>query len=60
MNKFDIVAFICIAVVIYMVVGSIIFISRQLKYNLKFTFIVFISVILGLGLICCYNYFKKF
>ena len=48
MNKFDIVAFICIAVVIYMVVGSIIFISRQLKYNLKFTLIVFISVILGL------------
>ncbi len=60
MKSFDIVAIICIIAVIYMIVGSVIFVLRQLKYNLKFTVIIFISVVLGFVLICCYNYFKNF
>lgn len=60
MKNFDIVAFIYTVVVIYMIVGCTIFILKQLKYNLKFTIIIFISVVIGLGLICLYNYFKNF
>ena len=60
MKNFDIVAFICIIIVVYMIVGCTVFILKQLKYNLKFTVIIFISVIIGLGLICLYNYFKNF
>ncbi len=60
MKSFDIVAIICIIAVIYMIVGSVIFVLRQLKYNLKFTVIIFISVVLGFVLICGYNYFKNF
>ena len=60
MKNFDIVAIICIIAVIYMIVGSVIFVLRQLKYNLKFTVIIFISVVLGFVLICGYNYFKNF
>lgn len=60
MKSFDIVAIICIIAVIYMIVGSVIFVLRQLKYNLKFTVIIFISIVLGFVLICGYNYFKNF
>ena len=60
MKNFDIVAFICVIIVVYMIVGCTIFILKQLKYNLKFTVIIFISVVIGLGLICLYNYFKNF
>ena len=60
MKNFDIVAFICLIIVIYMIVGCTVFILKQLKYNLKFTVIIFISVVIGLGLICLYNYFKNF
>lgn len=60
MKNFDIVAFICGIIVVYMIIGCTIFILKQLKYNLKFTVIIFISVIIGLGLICLYNYFKNF
>ena len=60
MKNFDIVAFICLIIVIYMIIGCTVFILKQLKYNLKFTVIIFISVIIGLGLICLYNYFKNF
>ncbi|MFR4480013.1 hypothetical protein [uncultured Fusobacterium sp.] len=60
MKNFDIVAFICIIIVVYMIVGCTVFILKQLKYNLKFTVIIFISVVIGLGLICLYNYFKNF
>lgn len=60
MKNFDIVTFICIIIVIYIIVGSIFFILRQLKYNFKLTLIIFISVVLGLGVICLYNYLKKF
>lgn len=60
MKNFDIVALVCRAIVIYMIIGCTIFILKQLKYNLKFTVIIFISVVIGLGLICLYNYFKNF
>ncbi len=60
MKNFDIVALVCGAIVVYMIIGCTVFIFKQLKYNLKFTFIIFISVIIGLGLICLYNYFKNF
>lgn len=60
MKNFDIVAFICVIIVIYMIIGCTVFILKQLKYNLKFTVIIFISVVIGLGLICLYNYFKNF
>ncbi len=60
MKNFDIVAFICGIIVVYMIVGCTIFILKQLKYNLKFTVIIFISVVIGLGVICLYNYFKNF
>lgn len=60
MKNFDIVAFICVIIVVYMIVGCTVFILKQLKYNLKFTVIIFISVVIGLGLICLYNYFKNF
>ncbi len=60
MKNFDIVAFICGIIVIYMIIGCTFFILKQLKYNLKFTVIIFISVVIGLGLICLYNYFKNF
>lgn len=60
MKNFDIVAFICGIIVIYMIIGCTVFILKQLKYNLKFTVIIFISVVIGLGLICLYNYFKNF
>lgn len=60
MKNFDIVAFICVVIVIYMIIGSTIVILKQLKYNLKFTIVIFVSVIIGLGLICLYNYFKNF
>ena len=60
MKNFDIVAFICGIIVVYMIIGCTFFILKQLKYNLKFTVIIFISVIIGLGLICLYNYFKNF
>ncbi|WP_294726430.1 hypothetical protein [uncultured Fusobacterium sp.] len=60
MKNFDIVAFICVIIVVYMIVGCTVFILKQLKYNLKFTMIIFISVVIGLGLICLYNYFKNF
>ena len=60
MKNFDIVALICGAIVIYMITGCTVFIFKQLKYNLKFTVIIFISVIIGLGVICLYNYFKNF
>ena len=60
MKNFDIVAFICVIIVIYMIIGCTFFILKQLKYNLKFTVIIFISVVIGLGLICLYNYFKNF
>ena len=60
MKNFDIVAFICVIIVVYMIIGCTIFILKQLKYNLKFTVIIFISVVIGLGLICLYNYFKNF
>jgi membrane protein YdbS with pleckstrin-like domain len=60
MKNFDIVAFICLIIVIYMIIGCTVFILKQLKYNLKFTVIIFISVVIGLGLICLYNYFKNF
>lgn len=60
MKNFDIVTFVCGAIVIYMIIGCTIFIFKQLKYNLKFTIIIFISVVIGLGLICLYNYFKNF
>lgn len=60
MKNFDIVAFVCGAIVVYMIIGCTVFILKQLKYNLKFTIIIFISVVIGLGLICLYNYFKNF
>ena len=60
MKNFDIVAFICGIIVVYMIIGCTIFILKQLKYNLKFTVIIFISVVIGLGFICLYNYFKNF
>lgn len=60
MKNFDIVAFICLIIVIYMIIGCTVFILKQLKYNLKFTVIIFISVVIGLGFICLYNYFKNF
>lgn len=60
MKNFDIVAFICGIIVVYMIIGCTFFILKQLKYNLKFTVIIFISVVIGLGLICLYNYFKNF
>lgn len=60
MKNFDIVALVCGAIVIYMIIGCTIFIFKQLKYNLKFMSIIFISVIIGLGVICLYNYFKNF
>ena len=60
MKNFDIVAFVCGIIVVYMIVGCTVFILKQLKYNLKFTMIIFISVVIGLGLICLYNYFKNF
>ena len=60
MKNFDIVAFICGIIVIYMIIGCTFFILKQLKYNLKFTVIIFISVVIGLGVICLYNYFKDF
>ena len=43
-----------------MIVGSIFFILKQIKYNFKFTLMIFISVILGLGVIGLYNYKKNF
>ena len=60
MKNFDIVAFICGIIVIYMIIACTVFILKQLKYNLKFTVIIFISVVIGLGVICLYNYFKDF
>lgn len=60
MKNFDIVALVYEAIVIYMIIGCSVFILKQLKYNLKFTVIIFISVVIGLGLICLYNYFKNF
>ena len=60
MKNFDIVAFVCGIIVVYMIIGRTVFILKQLKYNLKFTVIIFISVVIGLGLICLYNYFKNF
>lgn len=60
MKNFNIVALICGVIVIYMIIGCTIFIFKQLKYNLKFMIIIFISVIIGLGLICLYNYLKNF
>lgn len=60
MKNFDIVALVCGTIVIYMIIGCSVFILKQLKYNLKFTVIIFISVVIGLGLICLYNYFKNF
>lgn len=60
MKNFDIVAFVCTVIVIYMIIGSAVFILKQLKYNLKFTIVIFISVIIGIALICLYNYFKNF
>ncbi|WP_294655496.1 hypothetical protein [uncultured Fusobacterium sp.] len=60
MKNFDIVAFVCGIIVVYMIIGCTVFILKQLKYNLKFTVIIFISVVIGLGLICLYNYFKNF
>lgn len=60
MKNFDIVALVCGAIVIYMIIDCSVFILKQLKYNLKFTVIIFISVVIGLGLICLYNYFKNF
>ena len=60
MKNFDIVSFICGIIVVYMIIGCTFFILKQLKYNLKFTVIIFISVVIGLGLICLYNYFKNF
>ena len=60
MKNFDIVAFICGIIVVYMIIGCTFFILKQLKYNLKFTVIIFISVVIGLGVICLYNYFKDF
>ena len=60
MKNFDIVAFICGIIVIYMIIGCTFLILKQLKYNLKFTVIIFISVVIGLGLICLYNYLKNF
>lgn len=60
MKNFDIVAFVCGIIVVYMIIGCTVFILKQLKYNLKFTVIIFISVVIGLGFICLYNYFKNF
>lgn len=60
MKSFDPVAVVCIIAVIYMAAGSGIFILRQLKYHLKFTVVIFISVVLGLAFICCRNYFENF
>lgn len=60
MKNFDIVALVCVIIVVYMIIGCTVFILKQLKYNLKFTVIIFISVVIGLGLICLYNYFKNF
>lgn len=60
MKNFDIVAFVCGIIVVYMIIGCTVFILKQLKYNLKFTVIIFISVVIGLGVICLYNYFKNF
>lgn len=60
MKNFDIVAFVCGIIVVYMIIGCTVFILKQLKYNLKFIVIIFISVVIGLGLICLYNYFKNF
>ncbi|MSS61435.1 hypothetical protein FYJ54_08095 [Fusobacterium sp. FSA-380-WT-2B] len=60
MKDFDIVAFIYCIIVVFMIVGCIFFIIRELRYNLKFTILIFISVVIGLGLICLYNYFKNF
>ena len=60
MKDFDIVAFICIIIVIFMIIGCTLFVIRELRYNLKFTILIFISVVIGLGLICLYNYFKNF
>ena len=60
MKDFDIVAFIYCIIVVFMILGCIFFIIRELRYNLKFTILIFISVVIGLGLICLYNYFKNF
>lgn len=60
MKDFDIVAFVYCIIVVFMIVGCIFFIIRELRYNLKFTILIFISVVIGLGLICLYNYFKRF
>lgn len=60
MRDFDIVAFVCTIVVIFMIVGCTLFIIRELRYNFKFTILIFFSVVVGLGLICLYNYFKNF
>lgn len=60
MGNFDIVAYVYTIVVIFMIVGCTLFIIRELRYNLKFTILIFLSVIIGLGLICLYNYFKNF
>ncbi|MGY0395129.1 hypothetical protein [Fusobacterium sp. SYSU M8A802] len=60
MKDFDIVAFVYCIIVVFMIVGCIFFIIRELRYNLKFTILIFISVVIGLGLICLYNYLKYF
>lgn len=60
MKNFDIIAFIYFLIVIFMIVGSGIFIIKQLRYNFKYTLFIFICIVIGLGLICLYNYLKYF
>ncbi len=60
MKGIDVTTAIYAITVIYMVTGCIIFSFKQLRYHLKFTIFIFISVVIGLGLICFYNYFKIF
>ncbi len=60
MKNFDVVALVSLIVVIFMIVGCTVFLIRELRYNLRYTLFIFISVVVGIGLICLYNYFKNF
>ena len=58
MENFDIVAAVCGAIVIYMIIGCTIFMYRQILYNFRFLIAVFAAVVLALTIMCLCNYLK--
>lgn len=58
MENFDMVAFVCGAIVIGMIIGCTIFMYQQILYNFKLTVVIFAAVVLALTIICLFNYLK--